>query len=453
MRRPVLGLLLVGALGLSGLATTATRPAVAAGPCRSGFVSLTFDDGPDREVTPRLVGILRDHAVPATFFMVGRRVASAPGAARLVDRSGLLVANHSYHHTDMRRQTRVQVRQTLRATQAALRRAGTRPTRLMRPPYGALDAVARLGIADAGLTPVLWTVDPRDWEDRSTRAIADSILQQLRPDGRNVVIQHDGVGNSPRSVAAVPIVIREARRRGYCFTALDERGDPGFPTPAAAVAAGPADEGRAVRVTVSLDRPTARATSVRLRSVDATARAGDDFTGTDLRVLLPAGRTRTVVRIPTLADGLDEPRESLRLRISDPSGLTVAHAETIGTIVDGDPPPRVRVDDLTVAEPPTDRTNAQVTISLARPSGRTVVIRLGTVARTADRLDYVDRSWRVVLAPGETTALIDVGILADELDEPDETFAVAVLGGRNIRDEAVEGTITITAPTARARRR
>lgn len=68
------------ALGLvaSGLAlVTPVAGAERAGACRSGFVSLTFDDGPAGP-TARLVRILRRARVPATFFMVGQRVAAMP---------------------------------------------------------------------------------------------------------------------------------------------------------------------------------------------------------------------------------------------------------------------------------------------------------------------------------------------------------------------------------------
>jgi hypothetical protein len=94
----------------------------------------------------------------------------------------------------------------------------------MRPPYGAIDARVRRLVADLGLTPVLWTIDSRDWAGGDAQQIASRILAQLRPHQRNVVLQHDGVTNSPASVSAVPYVVRAARRRGYCFTSLNDAG-------------------------------------------------------------------------------------------------------------------------------------------------------------------------------------------------------------------------------------
>jgi len=195
--------LVVGSVLLAGLALVGPPPAVGAddrrgGPCRSGYVALTFDDGPAGP-TDRLVRILSEAHVPATFFMVGQRVAAGPRLTRRVERAGFLIGNHSWAHTDMTTQTSGEVAATLRATDAVLRRVGTHPTRLMRPPYGALDDAAREGIRAAGYVPVLWTVDSRDYAGGSAAQIANRILDGLRPNRTNIVLQHDGVTRSPIS--------------------------------------------------------------------------------------------------------------------------------------------------------------------------------------------------------------------------------------------------------------
>lgn len=231
MRRPLAGAVcLLVCLGLvlttPGHAAAATRK-----PCPSGLVALTFDDGPSPTQTPRLVRILREKRVPATFFMVGQRVRSAPGVARLVQRSGFGIANHTWAHPLLTSVSDRTVRKQLTATRNEMRRHGLRPGPLMRPPYGGIDARVRRGIDGTRLVPVLWSVDSLDWAGGNARQIADRILAGLRPHGQNVVLQHDGVDNSAASIDAVPLVVTEARRRGYCFTALDSRGRKVYPVP------------------------------------------------------------------------------------------------------------------------------------------------------------------------------------------------------------------------------
>jgi peptidoglycan/xylan/chitin deacetylase (PgdA/CDA1 family) len=293
--------------------------------CPSGYVSLTFDDGPSTTSTPRLLRILRERRVPATFFQVGRRVAAAPRVARRVERSGHLVANHSWAHQDMRTQTFSEVVTTLRRTRSAQVAAGTHPGPLMRPPYGALDAVARDAIASAGYRPVLWTIDPRDWTDVSASTIAGRILAGLRPHARNVVLQHDGVRNSPASVSAVPRVVRRARARGDCFVALDDGGNPGFPWPTASVSVGSTEvrEGSDLRATVRLHRPTARATYVTVRLEDIGTTAGEDYRGARKRIRFPAGSMSRTVSWRMLRDGKDEPRERVAVVLRKPRHLRI----------------------------------------------------------------------------------------------------------------------------------
>ncbi len=218
--------------------TTGTSRTVRNRRC-TGTIALTFDDGPVPVTTPRLVRVLRAADVPATFFMVGRRVRQHPELARTVARAGFQIANHSWAHEQLTARSGRQVRASVAATQAELRRAGVRPSRLMRPPYGAMDGRVRRELVHAGYVPVLWTIDSRDWADGSADQIASRILRDLRR-GPNIVLQHDGVDRSPVSVAAVAKVVRGARHRGYCFTGLDGRGRPSLTVPQRIRAAPPA---------------------------------------------------------------------------------------------------------------------------------------------------------------------------------------------------------------------
>ncbi len=106
--------------------------------------------------------------------------------------------------------------------------------------------------------------------------IARRILSELRP-GRNIVLQHDGVNRSPISVAAVSQVVRVAKRRGYCFTALNERGRPGFPPPTVTAVAKDGVEGGEAVVRLTLDRAPGRDTALSVEAASGTASVGADL--------------------------------------------------------------------------------------------------------------------------------------------------------------------------------
>ena len=77
--------------------------------------------------------------------------------------------------------------------------------------------------------PVLWTIDPRDWAGGSAKTIAGRVVSALEPGPDNVVLLHDGVRNSPNTLAAVPRIIRRARDAGYCLARLGPHGHPVAP--------------------------------------------------------------------------------------------------------------------------------------------------------------------------------------------------------------------------------
>jgi peptidoglycan/xylan/chitin deacetylase (PgdA/CDA1 family) len=240
----------VPASAIFGAAPLAPRPAPAhpvragakkkppAQRCRAGLVALTFDDGPRVGTTARLVHELRSLHAPATFFMVGSRVREYPRLVRLVARAGFAIANHTWDHARLTNLRDTGVRRELRRTARALRAAGVRPTDLGRPPYGAVSPRVRADFRELGLRPVLWTIDSRDWAGGTSAQIAARILAAVRPHATNLVLQHDGVDNSPNSVRAVPAIVHALRKRGYCLAALDQRGRPVRPaaTPPAAPA-------------------------------------------------------------------------------------------------------------------------------------------------------------------------------------------------------------------------
>ena len=211
-------------VGVVQLVTVSSARPAEAPACRAGLVALTFDDGPARGLTVRLVQTLERLHVPATFFMVGSRVSTAPHAAQVVARAGFAVGNHTWSHAFLTRLSDPAVRSEIRRTASILHRLGVPETTLMRPPYGDIDPRVRADVEALGLVPVLWDVDSHDWRGGSPSQIASSILAQLRPHQSNIVLQHDGVRNSPASVAAVPQVVHSARQRGYCFTHLGREG-------------------------------------------------------------------------------------------------------------------------------------------------------------------------------------------------------------------------------------
>uniref|UniRef100_UPI001112DD3B polysaccharide deacetylase family protein n=1 Tax=Cellulosimicrobium cellulans TaxID=1710 RepID=UPI001112DD3B len=178
-------------------------------------VALTFDDGPTAE-TDRLLQILAEKRVTATFFMIGRNVAARPGTARAVVEGGHLAANHTWDHPRLTTLGDAAVRDQLERTQAAIRDAtGTTPT-FLRPPYGDVDDRVRSVATRAGLQVVLWDLDTEDWRTRDTEETRRRVVEGATPG--SVVLLHDIHASS---VDAVPGMIDDLRAQGYRLVTVD----------------------------------------------------------------------------------------------------------------------------------------------------------------------------------------------------------------------------------------
>lgn len=226
------GWLLAAALGLPLAMSTLTGPAWAGRPdrghdqeCRE-WIGLTFDDGPSHYRTATL-RTLRRNRVPATFFDVGMRVAANPQFAGFEAREGHLVLNHTWSHPHLPALTPAQVRSQVLRTQQVLRKAGApMPFKLLRPPFGDADDAVRAQLAGLGYHYVNWDVVAVDWDVATTSdEIRDTIVTALRPG--LVILMHDGPIDSAAGAAvqvALPQVIHQAKRSGYCFGLLNAVG-------------------------------------------------------------------------------------------------------------------------------------------------------------------------------------------------------------------------------------
>jgi peptidoglycan/xylan/chitin deacetylase (PgdA/CDA1 family) len=352
--------LLVAALGVPGgsahvtavrtvalAASTKASPAVVAVPvqvakasaaCRAGLVALTFDDGPSSSVTAGLVRTLVSLDVPATFFMVGSRIRTAPRTAQLVEDSGFTIGNHTWDHKMLTLLSRQDQLHELRSTAREMRLHGLTPSNLMRPPYGAVDNRVRRVARSMHLVPVLWTIDSRDWAGGTPRQIAHRVISVLRPHGTNLVLQHDGVTNSPSSAEAVPMIVRAARKKGYCFTNLGADGGPATPVPSlrTTVLSGSEDGPTSIRIRLDLDKVTTRPVSVRVHTSAGTATPGKDYTDVAMVIRFPRGVRTAWFSVPVLDDKKVEPVEDVEVNLDQPKGLVVDRAKFAASIFSDD---------------------------------------------------------------------------------------------------------------------
>ncbi|WP_306433465.1 polysaccharide deacetylase family protein [Paenibacillus faecis] len=213
--------LLVISAGTGYSAAAGSKPDSSSGNKANKMVALTFDDGPDKTYTGKVLDILRDKKVKGTFFVVGNRVKQYPDVMKRIVKEGHALGNHSWSHTELTKLGKEKVRQEIVKTDKAIRETtGSAPT-MMRPPYGATSGRVKGEIQALGHAEALWTVDTRDWAAGSSVA---SILKTVKSSSGNkiTVLMHSGGGKRDKTVKALPQIIDYYRSQGYTFVTMAE---------------------------------------------------------------------------------------------------------------------------------------------------------------------------------------------------------------------------------------
>jgi cellulose synthase/poly-beta-1,6-N-acetylglucosamine synthase-like glycosyltransferase/peptidoglycan/xylan/chitin deacetylase (PgdA/CDA1 family) len=198
-------------------------------------LALTFDDGPDPTWTPRILDVLKEKNVPATFFVIGLDANQWPQLLRREYEEGHEIGNHTYTHPDWENPnlTPTEIRWQLNLTERLIESIVGAKSLLFRPPYGIdhqpeyAEEVAHLPTAqDMGYIIVGQKVDPNDWSQSSpgvplpAAKIVENVLQEASKG--NIVLLHDGGGDREQTVAALPQLIDALRAEGYEFVSVPD---------------------------------------------------------------------------------------------------------------------------------------------------------------------------------------------------------------------------------------
>ncbi len=157
------------------------------------IVSITFDDGPNAEYTPRILDLLDKYGAKATFFVVGKLACRHPSIINRIQASGHAIGNHTWGHSPVPLLNR---RERIRQVRNTQRLFDYHSEKLFRPPWGFINLAAYAEIKLLGYKVIFWETSLRDWLNPS----ADEILQRLdtaiRPG--SIILMHDNLCNTAK---------------------------------------------------------------------------------------------------------------------------------------------------------------------------------------------------------------------------------------------------------------
>jgi peptidoglycan/xylan/chitin deacetylase (PgdA/CDA1 family) len=193
------------------------------GSAQNRYIALTFDDGPNPMYTPKLLDILKEAGIKATFFVVGRQALQHPDILNRIHSEGHLVGCHSFSHRHAWLMSPLTTFKDLKSTcQIIKQQLGHYPC-WYRPPWGMFNLFSIVCAQKLGLTTAYWTIEAQDWKAKTTALhIFNVVTTQAQPG--SIIVLHDnrGAPGAPdKTLEALPSIISTLRQKGYTFTTLD----------------------------------------------------------------------------------------------------------------------------------------------------------------------------------------------------------------------------------------
>lgn len=177
------------------------------------YAALTFDDGPG-SFTGRLLDCLEKNKAKATFFMVGKEIASFPDEVKRMAELGFELGNHTYDHKDLTTLSLAEIQSEIGRVDQTLLELTGQGASVVRPPYGSIDDNVK---ASVGTPMILWSIDTLDWKTLDVQQTVDTVMNEVK-DG-SIILMHDIYSTS---VDAAEILIPKLIEEGYELVTIHE---------------------------------------------------------------------------------------------------------------------------------------------------------------------------------------------------------------------------------------
>jgi peptidoglycan/xylan/chitin deacetylase (PgdA/CDA1 family) len=182
------------------------------------YIAMTFDDGPHAEHTPRLLDMLKQRKLKATFFVVGQCAEEYPSIMKRIVDEGHEVASHSWSHPNLGKMGEGGVTDQLQRTHDIIEKTTGVSAKVMRPPYGSFTANQKAWVHKKwGYKVIMWDVDPLDWKIRNASRVHSAIVQRAVPG--SIILAHD---IHKTTVDAMPQTFDDLTAKGFKFVTVSE---------------------------------------------------------------------------------------------------------------------------------------------------------------------------------------------------------------------------------------
>ncbi|ODA67729.1 Poly-beta-1,6-N-acetyl-D-glucosamine synthase [Methyloligella halotolerans] len=194
-------------------------------------LAITFDDGPDPIYTPKILDILAEKNVKATFYLVGDNAISNLDVVKRIYQEGHDLGNHTFNHAELYESSATRIAAELNGTQRLLQSRLGVTSVLFRAPYERaeygflegsptlIETVYKLGYLWGG-----FEIDTHDYLRHPSEVnwIVDDVISSLRTGDGSVILMHDAGGNREATLRSLPLLIDRLRAEGYSLVTTHE---------------------------------------------------------------------------------------------------------------------------------------------------------------------------------------------------------------------------------------
>jgi peptidoglycan/xylan/chitin deacetylase (PgdA/CDA1 family) len=181
-------------------------------------IALTFDDGPDEQVTPQVLDLLDKFHVKAAFFCVGSRILKYPALIERMDKEGHIIGNHSFsHHFFFDLFSVKRIEEELVKTEKLVERIIHRRLHLFRPPYGVTNPTLAKALRRMNYSVIGWTIKSKDTVIRNEQKLYNRLTG--KPGNTGIILFHD---TGPHLVPVLDKFIKYAQENEIRIERLDK---------------------------------------------------------------------------------------------------------------------------------------------------------------------------------------------------------------------------------------
>lgn len=177
-------------------------------------IAITFDDGPHRLYTPKLLDGLKERGIHATFFLVGENIRNNETLVKRMAEEGHLIGNHTFSHVQLTKLKKEEACREVQQTNERICAVTGAPVLYIRPPYGSWNDELQ---AEIPMTVTLWNLDSEDWKSQNTGKIVELVESEVEEG--SIILLHDIFDTS---VEAALQIVDDLTAQGYTFVTVDE---------------------------------------------------------------------------------------------------------------------------------------------------------------------------------------------------------------------------------------